>query len=37
MQWSVERATTERAAYDNRLKAAFDVLNLDSKIESESP
>lgn len=36
MPWPAELATTERAAYEKRLKAAFDVLNLDSQIESES-
>ena len=30
MQWPVELAATERAAYEKRLKAAFDVLNLDA-------
>jgi 3-hydroxybutyryl-CoA dehydrogenase len=29
MDWPAERATRERSAYDRRLKAAFDVLNLD--------
>jgi 3-hydroxybutyryl-CoA dehydrogenase len=29
MDWPAERAAKERAAYDRRLKAAFDVLNLD--------
>lgn len=28
MEWSTERAGTERAAYEKRLKAAFDVLDL---------
>jgi 3-hydroxybutyryl-CoA dehydrogenase len=31
MEWPAELAATERAAYEKRLKAAFDVLNLDSK------
>lgn len=31
MEWPTELAATERAAYEKRLKAAFDVLNLDSK------
>ena len=30
MQWPAELAATERAAYEKRLKAAFDVLNLDA-------
>ena len=30
MEWPRERAASERAAYDRRLKAAFDVLNMDS-------
>ena len=29
MEWPAERAAAERAAYEKRLKAAFDVLNLD--------
>lgn len=29
MSWPAERAAQERAAYDKRLKAAFDVLNLE--------
>ena len=29
--WPAALAATERAAYDKRLKAAFDVLNMDSK------
>jgi 3-hydroxybutyryl-CoA dehydrogenase len=28
--WSADQIKTERAAYDRRLKAAFDVLNMDS-------
>jgi 3-hydroxybutyryl-CoA dehydrogenase len=31
MQWPAELAASERAAYEKRLKAAFDVLNLDAK------
>lgn len=31
MEWPTELAGTERAAYERRLKAAFDVLNLDAK------
>lgn len=31
MEWPTELAAAERAAYEKRLKAAFDVLNLDSK------
>lgn len=31
MEWPAELAATERAAYDKRLKAAFDVLHLDSQ------
>jgi len=31
MEWPAELAGTERAAYERRLKAAFDVLNLDAK------
>jgi 3-hydroxybutyryl-CoA dehydrogenase len=30
MEWPRELAASERAAYDRRLKAAFDVLNMDS-------
>lgn len=30
-EWPAELAAKERAAYDIRLKAAFDILNLDSK------
>jgi 3-hydroxybutyryl-CoA dehydrogenase len=30
MEWPKELAASERAAYDRRLKAAFDVLNMDS-------
>lgn len=30
-EWPAALAASERAAYDKRLKAAFDVLNLDSK------
>ena len=29
-EWSAPQAATERAAYEKRLKAAFDVLNLDA-------
>ena len=29
-EWSASQAATERAAYEKRLKAAFDVLNLDA-------
>ena len=29
-EWPKERAASERAAYDRRLKAAFDVLNMDN-------
>lgn len=31
MNWPPELAASERAAYDKRLKAAFDVLNLDQQ------
>jgi 3-hydroxybutyryl-CoA dehydrogenase len=31
MQWPSDMAASERVAYEKRLKAAFDVLNLDSK------
>lgn len=31
MEWPAELAAAERAAYDKRLKAAFDVLHLDSQ------
>ena len=31
MEWSADRAASERTAYDKRLKAAFDVLKLDGK------
>jgi 3-hydroxybutyryl-CoA dehydrogenase len=31
MEWPAELAATQRAAYDKRLKAAFDVLQLDSQ------
>jgi 3-hydroxybutyryl-CoA dehydrogenase len=30
MEWPPALAQTERAAYEKRLKAAFDVLNLDA-------
>ena len=32
MEWPAERAGAERAAYERRLKAAFDVLNLDGAV-----
>jgi 3-hydroxybutyryl-CoA dehydrogenase len=32
MEWPAERAAAERAAYERRLKAAFDVLNLDGEV-----
>jgi 3-hydroxybutyryl-CoA dehydrogenase len=32
MQWPTELAAVERAAYEKRLKAAFDVLKLDAKV-----
>jgi 3-hydroxybutyryl-CoA dehydrogenase len=31
MEWPAERAAAERAAYERRLKAAFDVLKLDAQ------
>lgn len=31
MTWTPESASAERAAYEKRLKAAFDVLNMDGK------
>jgi 3-hydroxybutyryl-CoA dehydrogenase len=32
MQWPAEPAGVERAAYEKRLKAAFEVLKLDAKV-----
>jgi 3-hydroxybutyryl-CoA dehydrogenase len=35
MEWPTEKAAVARAAYEKRLKAAFDVLNMDNYMDAK--